>query len=64
MPLFLVQDTDRPMWVFAGDYGHACVKWKKRMAVENEMDNWEDVEEPQGINFICDDDEVLFYKTR
>lgn len=60
MPLFLVQDTDRPMWIFAMNYQQACNKWKKRMAAENEIDDWEiDVDEPQGINFICEDDDIL-----
>lgn len=58
MKLFNVQDSDRPMWVIADSYGHAVERWKVLVAKENDM--WlDDVEDPQGVHFVCDHDELL-----
>ena len=59
MPLFHVQDTDRPMWVRSKTWGEAVYLWKRFVAVENDIIP-EDVEEPLGIQFLAADDEVIW----
>lgn len=58
MPLFNVQDSDRPMWVVAESYGAAVEKWIKFVAKENDMEP-EDVEAPDGVMLVCHDDEFI-----
>ena len=58
MKLYNVQDGDRPMWVLANSFGDALTRWKYHIAKENEMD-FKDVDDPQGVHFVCDDDELL-----
>lgn len=58
MPLFKVQDNDRPMWVAAANYEAALMSWSVIIASENEQ-IIADVEPPLGIQFICDDFELL-----
>jgi hypothetical protein len=58
MPLYHVQDSDRPMWVIANDYGDAVDSWKKFVAQENDM-SYLEVEEPRGVQFICDRDDLI-----
>lgn len=58
MPLFLVQDSDRPLWIVAKDYGEAESIWTDFVAKENDM-KVQDVEPPQGISFICEDNDLI-----
>lgn len=58
MNLYHVQDNDRPMWVLAKDYGHAVTLWKRHVGEENDMSAIV-VDEPQGVQFICDEDDLL-----
>jgi hypothetical protein len=58
MPLYHIQDVDRPMWVIASGYGHAVSKWKTLVAKENEIKESE-VEDPETVDFICYDDEII-----
>ena len=58
MNLYHVQDNDRPMWVLANDYGEAVVKWKLRMAQEDQI-ALNDVADPEGVQFICYADELI-----
>lgn len=58
MPLYHIQDMDRPMWVIAENYGHAVARWTAVVASENDMAQ-EDVEPPQGVAHICEDCELL-----
>jgi hypothetical protein len=58
MPLFHVQDSDRPLWVIADNFQQAHNKWAELMAKENDMD-WRDVDPPHGIAHICDDKDLL-----
>jgi len=58
MPLFHVQDNDRPLWVIAKNYRDADLAWKKVIAEENDMEII-DVENARGISFICDDNEII-----
>jgi hypothetical protein len=58
MPLYLIQDNDRPLWIVAKSYGQAEQVWKKIVAQENEI-SLDEVESPKGINFICDDMDLV-----
>jgi hypothetical protein len=58
MSLYHVQDSDRPLWVVADNYGQAVDRWTAVIADENNMLPAE-VAAPQGIHHICDDDELL-----
>lgn len=58
MPLFFVQDSDRPAHVFARDYGEAEQKWRKVVAIENECEP-DEVDPPQGIAHVADDKELI-----
>jgi hypothetical protein len=64
MPLYLVQDADRPLWVVAESWQAALKQWQKQIAVENATpDNLLEAadNDPQGILRICDNDELLIY---
>jgi hypothetical protein len=57
MPLFHVQDSDRPLWVVAKDWSDAIQQWKQQIAHENDGD----ISEPQGVQYVCDNDDLLIY---
>lgn len=63
MPLYHVQDSDRPMWVIAPSFPEALDKWAKLIVKENP--DMEDVglvlaqNPPRGVAHVCDDDELL-----
>lgn len=57
MNLYYVQDSDRPMWVVAIDWQDAVDKWKAKIREENEGEC--ECDEPQGIQLVCDDDDLL-----
>jgi hypothetical protein len=57
MPLFHVQDSDRPMWVIGKDWQDALSQWKKLIAAENKGETGE----PQGIQHVGDDDELIVW---
>jgi len=57
MPLFHVQDSDRPLFVVAKDWHDAYEQWREQIIHENDGD----VSDPQGIQHICDNDELLIY---
>lgn len=59
MKLFQIQDNDRPMWVLAESFGQAMTKWVDFIKAENPGDYEEEDPEPNGVNFIADDDEVI-----
>ena len=56
--LFQIKDYDRPMWVVADNWTEALEKWKTVIANENDYPE-EDVTEPLGIDFICDDNDLI-----
>jgi len=58
MPLYHIQDDDRPMWVMARDYSHAVSKWMVAVAQENKMEV-KDVEEPRGVQLVCEDNDFI-----
>ena len=58
MPIFLIQDNDRPMYVVARTLAHAERLWRHVVARENDM-SAQDVEMPLGVAFICPDDEMI-----
>ena len=58
MPLFHVENPERPMYVVACDYNQAHRAWKKQVATENEALESE-VDMPAGILFVCEDSDLL-----
>jgi hypothetical protein len=58
MPLFHIQDDDRPTWVIALDYREAIEKWEAMLRKETDMDIFE-IQPPKGIAWMCDDDELI-----
>lgn len=56
--LYLIQDQDRPCYVVAYDWADALEKWKLQMGRENDIPPTE-VEEPQGISFVCGGEELI-----
>jgi len=59
MPLFHIQDNECPKWVVALNYANAVEKWKKKMAEENAPYDISEIEEPQGVSYICDDEDLI-----
>lgn len=57
MPLFQVQDGDRPMWVIARDFPEALIKWQKKIHKENP--DQPNAIPPQGVAFVCENDELI-----
>lgn len=58
MPLFEVQDADRPMYVVDDNYSDALEYWKEAVAIENDIPTNE-VEPPLGIRFVCVNDDLI-----
>ncbi len=58
MPLYLVQDSDRPIYVFASSMSDAVFKWQTAVAKEND-DTVEGIGEPTGVTFLCSDYELI-----
>lgn len=58
MAIYLVKDSDRPMWVRADSFGEAVNKWKALVADEN-AEALTDVDEPRGVEFVCGEEEFL-----
>ena len=54
--IFHVQDSDRPMYIIAETWNEAVVCWKRIIADENDLAII-DVDEPLGIQLVCDPDE-------
>jgi hypothetical protein len=51
MPLFYVQDSDRPAWVVADDWNHAIEKWEAALESElDEDDRGGPIDPPKGCN--------------
>jgi len=63
--LFHIQDSDRPVWVVADSYQQAVDKWQKALYSESPDDykDSEDVGLPQGIQYVCSDDELIIEDT-
>ena len=59
MPLFQIQDSDRPMFIFATDWGQALIIWRNILARENPDSDCSE-EQPDGINYVADDNDVAF----
>ena len=56
MPLFYVQDSDRPAYVVAKTYSEAISKWQHAVTVENDGEH---AGNPDGVLLICGDDELI-----
>jgi len=60
MPLFHVQDADRPAYVLAKNYSEAEERWRAVVGAENDWEgDDDDFAPPLGIMFVCDDAELL-----
>jgi hypothetical protein len=60
MPLFHVQDSDRPIYVVAADFNAAVGCWRQLLAVENPDDVAEcHVANPCGVTLVAEDGEFL-----
>lgn len=57
--LFLVQDSDRPLYLFATDFAHALKEWELQMRRENEFAEGESVPGPDGVQCIAGPENVL-----
>lgn len=55
MPLFHVQDDDRPAYVVADDFTEAIEKWRHAVAADNDGECFG----PDGVSMICDDNELI-----
>lgn len=56
--LFLVQDSDRPLYVLAESWQDALEKWRARIYDENpglEVE-WD----PDGISLVADTNDIIF----
>lgn len=62
MPLYHVQDSDRPLYVVAKDFGDAVKKWQHVIYNENGPFDEGENNNPQGVYLICDDDELVIYE--
>lgn len=58
MPLFYVQDDDRPLFVLARDFADAEAKYRMVIKRENDGDDFQ-YEPPKGINYVADDNDVV-----
>lgn len=56
MPLYYVQDDDRPGYVVADSYQAAEAKWLNAVSQENEG---ELIDSPSGITLLCKDQELI-----
>jgi len=58
MNLYHVQDSERPMYVIANDYGHAVSLWSRQISSENDD---ETPDPPDGVCMVaCGTDVTSF----
>lgn len=58
MPLYYVQDGDRPMHVLAKSWQGAVFAWRNRCCVENEGTSPAE-HDPQGIMLVAENDDII-----
>lgn len=58
MPLFEVQDADRPLYVFANSWKDALDCWQRVCAQENADTHPQD-HQPDGIRWMASDTDVM-----
>lgn len=58
MPLFRVQDSDRPMFVVADDFQQAIDRWRAIIVLENPDDDCSQTN-PDGVEFLANDQEII-----
>lgn len=56
--LFHVQDVDRPLYVLARNYEEALRVWRDVIAIENDITDDAESEQPQGIHYLAGPDEI------
>jgi len=59
MKLFHVQDTDRPMYVLAPNWGEAVKIWQDSVTDENEAGCCGEPDQPSGVNLVCEEADLL-----
>lgn len=59
MAMYRIQDADRPALVHATSYGEAVDKWKRACASEDDELTPEQVEDPAGVECVCDDTDLI-----
>lgn len=62
MPLFEIQDADRPMFVIEKDYQAAVDRWNEVVGDENDLTPSE-VEPPLGVRIVADNDNLIIGKS-
>lgn len=55
MPLFQIQDDDRPVFVIAVNFEHALTRYETLVRSENDGE----YEPPKGVAYLADDDDIL-----
>lgn len=55
MPLFHVQDNDRPAYVIADNYAQAIERWTAAVQQENDGE----CDPPAGVRIVCDDTDLI-----
>lgn len=58
MPLYEVQDGDRPLFVVATDWADALEAWRKQCVTENPGTEETD-HDPLGVRYVSSDDEFI-----
>ncbi len=58
MPLFQIQDCNRPGWVVAESINEAINKWLSASAAE-EGCSTEDISDPDGVVMVCDNHDLI-----
>lgn len=59
MNLYHVKDAELPLFVVAASWHDALKAWEDKVRAEMGSEVDEEVEPPQGIDFVCDGDELL-----
>lgn len=56
MPLYHIQDADRPAWIVAASFAEALARYELAVSAENDGDKGSP---PRGIQHVADDDEII-----
>jgi len=56
MPLYRIQDSDRPGYVVAENFKEAIEKWQFAVKEENDGD---EIDPPAGVERVCEDSDLI-----
>ena len=60
MPLYLVQDSDRPLYIVADSWERAIGAWQQVILTENPPQGDDTaLDSPTGVQFLCHDNEIV-----